>query len=123
MLYFFLVLIIIACVLLTLVILVQNPKGGGIAGGALGTQATQFLGARQTTDFLEKATWYFGIGILVIVFVTYFMTVSPSGENTKKAKVSSALDYTPPPSAGAKPSSPGAIRTIPAQPSAPANKK
>ena len=88
MVVFLLVLIILACVLLTLIILVQNPKGGGIASGAFGSQATQFLGARQTADFLEKATWYFGIGILVIVIISYFFTVAPHTTDVAKGKQS-----------------------------------
>ncbi len=109
MIYFLLVLIIIACVLLTMVILVQNPKGGGIASGTLGNQATQFLGARQTTDFLEKATWYFGIGILVIIIISYFFTVNPStSATTKKTKVSGATDLPGAPAPAAAPASQGA---------------
>ncbi|MDR0296231.1 MAG: preprotein translocase subunit SecG, partial [Prevotellaceae bacterium] len=58
------VLIIIACILLTLVVLVQNSKGGGLAANfAAGNQA---FGVRQTADFLEKATWTLAISVLVL---------------------------------------------------------
>ncbi len=58
------VLIIIAAVLLTLVVLVQNSKGGGLAANfATGNQT---FGVRQTADFLEKATWTLAISILVL---------------------------------------------------------
>jgi preprotein translocase subunit SecG len=58
------VLIVIASILLTLVVLVQNSKGGGLAANfAAGNQA---FGVRQTADFLEKATWSLAIAILVL---------------------------------------------------------
>ena len=49
------ILIVIASILLTLVVLVQNSKGGGLAAN-FATGNTTF-GVRQTADFLEKATW------------------------------------------------------------------
>ena len=64
----FLILIIIACVVLSLIVLVQNPKGGGLAGNVAGF-SNQFMGVKQTTDVLEKGTWIFAavIGVLCIV--------------------------------------------------------
>jgi preprotein translocase subunit SecG len=90
MLTLLLILIIIASALLILIILAQNPKGGGLSN--LGSGASQFLGARQTADFLEKATWYFGIGILAVVVFSYFLTVNPTEGGGPKAKVEGA-DY------------------------------
>jgi preprotein translocase subunit SecG len=64
----FIILIIIASVILSLIVLVQNPKGGGLAGN-VGGFSNQFMGVKQTTDVLEKGTWIFAaiIGILCIV--------------------------------------------------------
>ena len=54
--YIFLtILIVIAAILLTLLVLVQNSKGGGLAAGFAG--GNQVMGAPKTADFLEKATW------------------------------------------------------------------
>lgn len=58
------ILILLVCLFLLLVILVQNPKGGGL-GSAFGS-ANQLGGVRKTTDFLEKATWTFAIALLVL---------------------------------------------------------
>jgi preprotein translocase subunit SecG len=65
---FFLILIILASVILGLIILVQNPKGGGLAGN-IGGFGNQFMGVKQTTDVLEKGTWIFAsvIGILCLL--------------------------------------------------------
>lgn len=65
------VLILIACVLLTLVVLVQNSKGGGLASNFSGSN--QFMGVRKTADFLEKATWTLAIVLLVLSLSTIFV--------------------------------------------------
>jgi len=59
----FTVLIIIASILLGLIVLVQNSKGGGLVAGF--QSSNQMLGVRKTTDFLEKSTWVLAIAILV----------------------------------------------------------
>lgn len=56
--------IIVICVLLILVVLVQNSKGGGISSNF--SAANQIMGARRGTDFIEKATWT--LAILLLVF-------------------------------------------------------
>ncbi len=65
------VLILITCVLLTLVVLVQNSKGGGLASNFAGSN--QFMGVRKTTDFLEKSTWTLAIVLLVLSLSTIFV--------------------------------------------------
>ena len=52
---FITILIVIAAILLTLLGLVQNSKGGGLAAGF--ASGNQVMGAPRTADFLEKATW------------------------------------------------------------------
>lgn len=70
----FIILIILACVILSLIVLVQNPKGGGLAGNIAGF-SNQFMGVKQTTDVLEKGTWIFAaiIGVLCLLS-TFFIT-------------------------------------------------
>jgi preprotein translocase subunit SecG len=63
MLQFIIILIMVVCVLLTLVVLAQNSKGG-LATGMGG--ATQLMGARRTTDTIEKATWVL-VGALFVL--------------------------------------------------------
>lgn len=62
---FITILIIIAAILLTLLVLVQNSKGGGLASGF--SSGNQVMGAPKTADFLEKATWTL---IAIIVFLS-----------------------------------------------------
>lgn len=59
------VLIALVSVLLMAVILVQNPKGGGI-DPTFGGQAQQLFGAARSTDFIEKATWGLAAALLIL---------------------------------------------------------
>jgi preprotein translocase subunit SecG len=63
----FIILIILTSVILGLIVLIQNPKGGGLAGNIAGF-SNQFMGVKQTTDVLEKGTWIFAaiIGVLCL---------------------------------------------------------
>lgn len=61
---FFSVLIVLVCVILSLIVLVQNSKGGGLASNF--SASNQIMGVRKTTDFLEKATWTLAIALLVL---------------------------------------------------------
>ena len=61
---FLTILIVIAAILLTLLVLVQNSKGGGLAAGF--ASGNQVMGAPKTADFLEKATWT--LVALIVVF-------------------------------------------------------
>ena len=58
------VLIFIVCILLVLIVLVQNSKGGGLASNF--QSSNQVMGVRKTTDFLEKATWVLAGSLLVL---------------------------------------------------------
>ncbi len=62
------VLIVIVALLLGIVVLMQNPKGGGLAVGFQG--ATQVGGVQRTADFLEKATWYLAIALFVLCLIS-----------------------------------------------------
>jgi preprotein translocase subunit SecG len=58
-----LILAAIVSILLILVILVQNPKGGGLASNF--SQGNQIFGVEKTTDIVEKVTW--GGAILIVI--------------------------------------------------------
>ena len=65
------VLILITCILLILVVLVQNSKGGGLASNFAGSN--QYMGVRKTADFLEKSTWTLAIILLVLSLFSIFV--------------------------------------------------
>lgn len=56
-----------------LVVLAQNPKGGGLSSQFGGSGATQMMGVKKTGDFLEKATWALAITMLVLTLVANVM--------------------------------------------------
>lgn len=67
---FLVVLIAIVSVLLMLVVLIQNPKGGGLDATFGGKGAEQVLGAARSTNFMEKLTWYLFIALVVLCLST-----------------------------------------------------
>jgi preprotein translocase subunit SecG len=68
---FIAVFILLLCLLLALIVLIQNPKGGGLSS-TFGGQGNQFLGVRKTTDFLEKSTWILAGAILFLSLVSAY---------------------------------------------------
>lgn len=67
------ILSILAAVLLVLVILIQNPKGGGI-DSTFGA-ANQLGSVQKTNDVVEKATWYLA-GIIVVLAISSATLIS-----------------------------------------------
>lgn len=57
--------IIFICVLLVLVVLSQNSKGGGLSN-QFGGGSSNLIGVRRTGDLLEKLTWSFAIALVVL---------------------------------------------------------
>lgn len=70
----------IVCVLLMMVVLVQNPKGGGIDSTFGGSQANQIMGASRSTDFIEKLTWGLAIALFVLCILTSLAIGGPAAE-------------------------------------------
>ncbi|MFZ6010746.1 MAG: preprotein translocase subunit SecG [Bacteroidota bacterium] len=76
-------LIIFFAILLVLVILAQNSKGGGLTSQFGGSSASNIIGVKKTGDLLEKLTWGFIIGIMVLSLSTNFITASTSGPSNE----------------------------------------
>lgn len=62
----------ISAVFLILVVLAQNPKGGGLSG-TFGGSGSQLIGVKKTSDLLEKLTWGLAIAILVFSMSASFL--------------------------------------------------
>jgi preprotein translocase subunit SecG len=80
MLIVFGVVIILASIILGLIILIQNPKGGGLSS-SLGGIGNQLMGVKQTTDVLEKGTWLFA-GIIGVLCLTSAMFIPKAGSRS-----------------------------------------
>ena len=65
----FIGLIILVCFLLVLVVMVQNPKGGGLSS-SFGGSSQQLGGVQKTSDFLDKSTWILAIFLLVLILLS-----------------------------------------------------
>ena len=70
----------IAGVLLTIVVLLQNGKGGGLASNF--TAGNQTFGVRQTADILEKITW----GLVVVIFLVCIISAFTLGTSNKDSE-------------------------------------
>ena len=64
------IVILIVCLLLVGVVMVQNSKGGGLASDF--SSSNQIIGVQRTGDFLEKATWYLTIALMVLTLGSNF---------------------------------------------------
>ena len=90
---FIVILILIVCVLLALVVLVQNSKGGGLAANI--SAPTQVLGVRQTTDFMEKATWWLAAILIVLSLVATALIPRHTNNGEAQTEVTTTNDYSP----------------------------
>ncbi len=57
------ILVVLASILMCLIVLVQESKGGGLAADY--SSFNQMAGAPKTTNFIEKATW--GLAVVMIL--------------------------------------------------------
>ncbi len=85
---------IFAAVLLVLVVLAQNSKGGGLSSQFGGSSASNLIGVKKTGDLLERLTWGLAIAVMVFSLATNFTTQAPSGSTDdllERAKEQQAL--------------------------------
>ena len=68
----FAIIIVIASILLIGVILIQKSKGGGLATNV--SSYNSMMGVRQTTDFIEKATWWLAGIICALSIASAFVS-------------------------------------------------
>ena len=102
MITFFLILVVVACIALGFMVLIQNPKGGGLNAN-VGGLSNNFMGVKQTTDVLEKGTWIFASVIAILAITsTLFLSGNASNGNSVLDKVNTstttpATQMAPPP--------------------------
>jgi len=59
--------------------MIQNPKGGGLSSAFGG--GNQIMGARKTSDFLEKTTWTLAIVLVSLALLSNFSIPRVNSEN------------------------------------------
>lgn len=69
----FAILIALISVLLVLIVMVQNPKGGGLNSsfGSSGS-GNQLFGVQRTNNFLDKSTWALSIAMMALILLSNF---------------------------------------------------
>lgn len=72
-----LIIIILICVALSFFVLIQNPKGGGMAG-TFGGFGNSVMGAKQSSEGVEKATWYAMAALAGVVLLSFVLMPKPT---------------------------------------------
>jgi preprotein translocase subunit SecG len=89
--------IIFFAVLLVLVILAQNAKGGGLTSQFGGSSASNIIGVKKTGDLLEKLTWGFIITIMALSLSISTKLVNPYEQNSSNPILDRAGEQNPQP--------------------------
>lgn len=114
----YLILIIVACLGLGFMVLIQNPKGGGLNAN-VGGLTNNFMGVKQTTDVLEKGTWIFATVIAILAITSTLFLKSGSSDSDKGLLNKVNTSVTAPVSTPVQPTAPSSTPAAPA--SAPSN--
>ena len=70
--------------------MIQNPKGGGLSSAFGG--GNQIMGARKTTDFLEKTTWTLAIILISLSLLSNFAIPRNTSEESNEIKAQEQID-------------------------------
>ncbi|MCE2840551.1 MAG: preprotein translocase subunit SecG [Bacteroidetes bacterium] len=114
---FITLLIVLVSVLLILLVLIQKPKGGGLAQGFSSTN--QIMGVKRTSDVVERGTWILSLSLLTLALLINLWIprgeeVEPGAATRLEEKVLEA-PATPAPSGAPSSSSPAGSQNAPAK--------
>ncbi len=118
------ILILIVCFLLALVVLAQNPKGGGLSSQFGAGGAANLMGVKRTGDLLEKLTWGFAVSVIVLTLATHMLggNSGPVRSINQQAAQKAVVPVAPAAPASA-PTAPAPTSTMPAPAPQPATAK
>ena len=85
------ILIVILSILLSLFVLVQNSKGGGLSAGF--SSSNQIMGVRKTTDFVEKMTWGLVIGVVVLSILAVGIHKHQPATSTNESEIKEQVQH------------------------------
>ena len=115
----YLILIIAASAGLGFMVLIQNPKGGGLNAN-VGGLTNNFMGVKQTTDVLEKGTWIFA-AVIAVLAMTSTLFLKSGGSDSDKGILNKVNTSITAPASTPAPTAPTAPAAAPA--AAPATDK
>jgi len=91
--YLIAIILILASILLIVVVMVQNSKGGGL-DQSFGV-TNQLGGASQSTETIEKVTWYLAGGIATLCLISVmFLSNGKTNNGTFKTEIESGASNT-----------------------------
>ena len=90
MLYTIIFLAILVCVLLVLIILIQNPKGGGLSSGFAGSN--NIMGVQRTGDFLEKGTWILAVVLMILALMSNVVIPRGGVQNQEQNEIQKQIE-------------------------------
>jgi preprotein translocase subunit SecG len=120
------IVILIVCFLLAIVVLAQNPKGGGLSSQFGSGGAANLMGVKRTGDLLERLTWGFAIGLMVLTLGTHVISGTQAGNgpvrsiNQRRALEQQKVPTAPAPAVPGA-AAPGGAAAPAQQPAAPAS--
>ncbi len=82
--------IIFVAILLILIVLVQNPKGGGLASGF--SSSNQIMGVKRTADFIEKATW--GLASAMVLLSVIATMIPRQNASSAQSRIQNQIENT-----------------------------
>ncbi|WBA43278.1 preprotein translocase subunit SecG [Hymenobacter canadensis] len=118
------IVILFVCFLLALVVLAQNPKGGGLSSQFGAGGAANLMGVKRTGDLLEKLTWGFAIALMVLTLGTHVLNgttdAGPGRSINQQKALETRLPAATAPAVPGAPAPGGAAAPAPTQAPAPA---
>ncbi|HXE59840.1 MAG TPA: preprotein translocase subunit SecG [Gemmatimonadaceae bacterium] len=111
---FIVVLLIIDCIVLSVAVLLQSPKGGGLSAafGGAGSSPDSFIGTRQAANLLTKTTWW-SAGIFM--GLAYLLQLMGAHSSTPRSVLDEPFSQQP-----AAPTAPAPTNASPVVPLSPA---
>ncbi len=93
---FLIIVTIIICIFLVLIVLIQNPKGGGLSSGF--SASNNIMGVQRTGDFLEKGTWVLAVAVMVLSLLINISAPRDGEVNNSVSPIQEQIDKAPAPS-------------------------
>ncbi len=81
-----LILILVVAFALILIVMVQNPKGGGLSS-SFGGNVNTIGGVQNTNTFLDRATWTLAISLFALILLSKFAIDTNRTGSTPEDKV------------------------------------
>lgn len=106
--------IVIASILMSLIVLIQESKGGGLASGF--SSSNQIMGVRKTTDVIEKTTWGLAVALVVLSIACAYMKPTVTADTSVMMKPNAATSLPSVPNANNAAQMPGTAAPSAQQP-------